>query len=394
MNEWDIILLGKDIPDVVFNGNYVPKRFEGRGCSFKLKQIAITQSIKKKVIGFNDIKELVTHNGIMNENGEILFYTTDPQVVLPFSGDIENLTIEGELSIMSFDQIIQYKDQVIASMNRSYAMKIGKMITWLPKKVLNILFYLRVKVMIQNILRLTKLVKLLFLKYRYLKYFNKKIGLEIGGPSPILKKGELLPVYSVAENIDGVNFSGNTLWEGKILQGDNYNYEEAKTGYQYIGEAIKLSTFVSGKYDFVVLCHSLEHFSNPLKVLEEVTKVLKKTGYILIIVPNKEYTFDHKRMITTIDHLLEDYNANIDEKDLTHLEEILEKHDLSMDIPAGNYEDFQKRSLKNFENRCLHQHVFDLELVSQVFDYFAIKKIYMFTDGMHHVALGNLNQAT
>jgi len=184
------------------------------------------------------------------------------------------------------------------------------------------------------------------------------------------------------------------LWEGKILQGDNYNYEEAKTGYQYIGEAIKLSTFVSGKYDFVVLCHSLEHFSNPLKVLEEVTKVLKKTGYILIIVPNKEYTFDHKRMITTIDHLLEDYNANIDEKDLTHLEEILEKHDLSMDIPAGNYEDFQKRSLKNFENRCLHQHVFDLELVSQVFDYFAIKKIYMFTDGMHHVALGNLNQAT
>jgi hypothetical protein len=56
--------------------------------------------------------------------------------------------------------------------------------------------------------------------------------------------------------------------------------------------------------------------------------------------------------------MLEDYECDTQEDDLTHLPEILQLHDLSMDPPAGTAEEFRQRSLNNFENRCLHHHVF------------------------------------
>ena len=57
--------------------------------------------------------------------------------------------------------------------------------------------------------------------------------------------------------------------------------------------------------------------------------------------------------------MFNDFEQNINEDDLTHLPEILGKHDLTMDFAAGSKQDFHRRSLENFSNRCLHHHVFD-----------------------------------
>jgi hypothetical protein len=71
-----------------------------------------------------------------------------------------------------------------------------------------------------------------------------------------------------------------------------------------------------------------------------------------------------------------DYKNNIGEDDLSHLEEILKLHDLSLDPPAGTFEQFKARSLKNIENRCLHHHVFDNFLLKSVFEHFGLQVIY------------------
>jgi hypothetical protein len=63
--------------------------------------------------------------------------------------------------------------------------------------------------------------------------------------------------------------------------------------------------------------------------------------------------------------LVSDYQANIEESDLTHLSEIMEFHDLTKDRAAGTLEQFHVRSIRNFENRGLHHHVFDLETLTQ-----------------------------
>ena len=145
----------------------------------------------------------------------------------------------------------------------------------------------------------------------------------------------------------------------------------------------------SEKYDFLISSHCLEHCANALKTINEWLRVIKKGGAILLVLPDKNFTFDHNRGVTTFNHLLEDFNNNIDETDLTHLPEILKKHDLSMDLAAGSIEQFKNRSLDNFSNRCLHHHVFDFELLEQIFEYNNIEIIEKsFAKPYHQIILG------
>ncbi len=207
------------------------------------------------------------------------------------------------------------------------------------------------------------------------KYFENKKGLEIGGPSKIFNDKGYIPIYNCITELDGCNFSNITIWEGTINEGMSYNYYKQRTGIQYLTEATDLSMIQNSKYDFVISSNCLEHIANPLKALGEWIRVLKKDGVILLILPKKEKCFDHKRSVTLFSHILEDYKNNIREDDLTHLEEILKLHDLEMDKPAGNIDQFRMRSMKNYENRALHHHIFNSSLLIEIFNYFKINII-------------------
>lgn len=221
----------------------------------------------------------------------------------------------------------------------------------------------------------------------YLKYFNKKNGIEIGGPSDVFST--VIPIYQVLDALDGCNFSSKTIWEGTIIEGKNFNYFENKKGFQYICEASNLKMIPNAKYDFLIASHCLEHCANTLKTVKEWLRVVKKGGAILLILPDKRATFDHNRPITTFKHLLNDLENDVDETDLTHLEEILEMHDLSRDLAAGSKEQFTKRSLANQENRCLHHHVFDFDLLRKIYKINNIKVIDMsFEKPNHQIILG------
>lgn len=221
----------------------------------------------------------------------------------------------------------------------------------------------------------------------YLKLFRNKIGLEVGGPSKIFSYK--IPIYSEVKNLDGCNFSDQTLWEKDIKKELGYNYFKNKTGKQFICEASNLADIPDKSYDFLIASHCLEHCANPLKVMHEWLRVIKNKGAILLVLPDKRYTFDHKREVTSFNHLLDDYKKDIDENDLTHLPEILDLHDLEMDKPAGNKEKFRDRALKNYENRGLHHHVFDFDLLLIIFEHFNLKVLdTKFTEPHHQIILG------
>ena len=221
----------------------------------------------------------------------------------------------------------------------------------------------------------------------YKKHFENKNGIEIGGLSNIFCLE--VPLYKVIKNLDGCNFSGNTVWEGTINEGITYNFYESKTGYQYVCEASNLSEIPDEKYDFLISSHCLEHCANALKTVEEWCRVVKKNGAILLVLPDKRFTFDHKRPVTEFKHLLDDYKNNVNEHDLTHLNEILNLHDLDKDHSAGTIEQFKNRSLDNFNNRCLHQHIFDFDLLQQVFKFYNIETLDVtFAKPYHQIILG------
>lgn len=217
--------------------------------------------------------------------------------------------------------------------------------------------------------------------------FRDKTGIEIGGPSKLFSSS--FPLYRIAKRVDGCNFSNYTVWEGSIGEGENYNYYPGKKGYQYIREANDLKNIESNKYDFLVASHCLEHCGNALKTIKEWLRVIKPGGLLLLVLPDKRYTFDHNRPTTSFNHLLDDYNNNVGEKDLTHLPEILELHDLSIDKAAGSPDEFKQRALKNFENRCLHHHVFDFELLKEIYSFLNIEVVStQFIKPYHQIIVG------
>lgn len=188
-------------------------------------------------------------------------------------------------------------------------------------------------------------------------------GLEIGGPSPMFSRGGLIPVYPLAKLVDNVNFGCRTIWEGTIKEGDSFTFQGGKApGKQFIAEAADLRAIRSERYDFILSSHTLEHSANPLRALSEWARVLKAGAGLVLVVPHRDGTFDHRRPVTPLSHLIDDLEAGTDETDLTHLPEILELHDLSMDPGHTDVGTFRARAERNVELRSLHHHVFDTRL--------------------------------
>ena len=205
------------------------------------------------------------------------------------------------------------------------------------------------------------------IRHRYRSFVENKYGIEIGGPSALFKT--VLPLYQFVAGLDGVNFATDTIWEGSIKAGNNFNYYHKKSGRQFIADATDLGEIPTARYDFLLSSNCLEHVANPIKALVEWKRVIKDDGVFILVLPNKGSNFDHRRPFTKFEHLLDDFSHDVGEDDLTHLDEILALHDLPMDPPAGDLEHFRQRSLKNFENRTLHHHVFDVRLIGEMLDH-------------------------
>ena len=225
-------------------------------------------------------------------------------------------------------------------------------------------------------------------KYNAVKpLFKDKKGIEIGGPSSMFADSGSIPLYTVICELDGCNFSTKTLWEKSLSAGKTYQYHKKKVGNQFISEATNLNIIENESYDFLISSNCLEHIANPLQAVEEWLRVVKNEGILLLALPNKAYNFDHNRPFTKFEHLLDDYKNNVGENDMTHFDEIMELHDLSMDLPAGTPEQFRERSLRNLENRGLHHHVFNTDLLREIFDFFNIETL--FTEvGVDYVIVG------
>jgi SAM-dependent methyltransferase len=205
------------------------------------------------------------------------------------------------------------------------------------------------------------------------KYFLQKNGLEIGGPSGAFMDQGYIPVYKFMKALDGVNFSNNTVWTGNMGSGGKFIINERIVGKMYITDTIDLGIIENCNYDFVLSSNNIEHIANPMKAMEQWILKIKEGGILVVVAPKKEVNFDHKREVVKFTHLQDDYEKNTNEHDLTHLEEILKLHDLSRDPPAGTFEQFKERSLKNYENRCLHHHVFDLMVLEKMCKYFNLE---------------------
>lgn len=70
------------------------------------------------------------------------------------------------------------------------------------------------------------------------------------------------------------------------------------------GEA--LTTIPEESQDFIVANHFLEHCENPIGTIETHLGKLKPGGILFYAVPDKRYTFDFRRPVTPLEHMVKD----------------------------------------------------------------------------------------
>ena len=126
------------------------------------------------------------------------------------------------------------------------------------------------------------------------KYLENLHGIEIGASTQNsfrLKR---------AINVDFSDEQGG-LWQSSAC-------EPAVVNIVALGDDLP---FKDNTLDYVLSSHVIEHFFDPVKALREWHRVIKPGGYIFIIAPHKERTFDKPREVTPVSELMDRADGKI-----------------------------------------------------------------------------------
>ena len=89
--------------------------------------------------------------------------------------------------------------------------------------------------------------------------------------------------------------------------GNVESYEDAKFICTNIGYPVIIKATSGHTFDYVVASHMIEHAPNLLLFLSEVHNILKPGGTCVLIIPDKRFTFDINRPVSTFGSVLESF---------------------------------------------------------------------------------------
>lgn len=133
------------------------------------------------------------------------------------------------------------------------------------------------------------------------------------------------------------------------------------------GETLK--KIKSESVDFLVSSHQLEHCFSPLNAIEHHLRVVKPGGYVIYAVPEMTQTFDRNREITTLTHVIQDYE-NIE--NLEYCVEEMRKHFKEYLTVVDHLQEFEadariEAMIKN--NEDVHFHCWDASALWTLFEW-------------------------
>jgi SAM-dependent methyltransferase len=139
-----------------------------------------------------------------------------------------------------------------------------------------------------------------------------------------------------------------------------------------------------GQFDYICSSHNFEHLPNPLKFLIECGEVLKLNGYLSMAIPNKRYTFDYARPLSSTKDFFRFYFEKNDRPDPYILFEY-EAQFVSMENNVPKYTKSIKNAYENLKNNLIrdiyidaHVTVYTPESFIQIINDLMILKIIPF----------------
>lgn len=101
----------------------------------------------------------------------------------------------------------------------------------------------------------------------------------------------------------------------------NFGIKEATENADIIADAWEIPR-PDESFNFVFSSHVLEHMPNAIRALKEWIRVLKPGGVVFTMLPHAERTIDKHRPVTSLVHLIQDYENGIGHEDRTHFGEM------------------------------------------------------------------------
>lgn len=116
--------------------------------------------------------------------------------------------------------------------------------------------------------------------------------------------------------------------------------------------------------DFVVANHVLEHCEDPIKAVKSAARVLRSNGIAYFAIPDKRFTFDNERDVTTLEHLIRDHEEGPDVSLHEHYEDWCRHVDK---LNGREYSDKVELLVKLRSN--IHFHVWEYQDMMKLFVY-------------------------
>lgn len=191
-------------------------------------------------------------------------------------------------------------------------------------------------------------------------YFCKGIGLEVGArnnPYPfgrrckvfyadIRDETEIKEILNKGFRI-GPAFGANKYAViDHVLSAPKYGFDDVK----------------DGAFDFVYSDNVLEHTPNPIFSLIEQLRVTKNGGFVYVVIPNKNFTFDRDRISTPVNVLIDKYQNDIFDYSIDEaLDVIRNTQNFPRNFMGDDTElDFAEKMIA-VSDGSYHFHVFDIQ---------------------------------
>jgi ubiquinone/menaquinone biosynthesis C-methylase UbiE len=130
-----------------------------------------------------------------------------------------------------------------------------------------------------------------------------------------------------------------------------------------IKDMTDMSVFPNNYFDFVCNSHIVEHSANMLKAVQEFLRITKPNGFVFMIIPSMDYCFDKDRVLTTPQHIVDDFNNNVTTVEMNHYTDYFSH----VPFPDGTiHPELAESAFNNGAN--IHVHTFLTRTLKEIFE--------------------------